>query len=260
MLISIATDDFNKKLNILLCEQDEYENLENNCLISNNKLEKDCITLICGHKFNYSSILNEIKNQKKQNLYYETQKLKSHQIKCPYCRRIQNGLLPYREGYPTITYVNWPRKLQFLPNICEYIFKSGKRKGEQCDKRCCKNFCPNHEKIMKRKKEREAKKNKFLKDNVIEKAKKYVASKLLQMEEHAKNIIIPPELNIESNQVILNGSENDISNKQCQYIFKKGIKKGKLCKHSKCNNYTMNYCKTHYKYLLKKKKLTTIMI
>ena len=111
-LISIATDDFNKKLNILLCDQDEYEDLEKNCLICNNKLEEDCITLICGHKFNYSSIFNEIKNQKKQNLYYESQKLKSHQIKCPYCRTIVNNLLPFHYIYnqPRINYVNMPVK------------------------------------------------------------------------------------------------------------------------------------------------------
>ena len=203
-LISIATDDFNKKLNILLCDQDEYEDLEKNCLICNNKLEEDCITLICGHKFNYSSIFNEIKNQKKQNLYYESQKLKSHQIKCPYCRTIQNGLLPYRDGYPTITYVNWPRKLQFLPNICEYIFKSGKRKGVQCDKRCCENFCSNHEKIMERKKEREAKKN--------------ITNTLIYTTAIANNIII------------------NTNNPQCQYVFKKGSKKGQSCKCSKFNN------------------------
>ena len=91
---------------------------ENTCLISNEELEENCIKLTCSHKFNYNSIFQEIKNQKRySNL--EVQKIKQHQIKCPYCRSVQNGLLPSREGYD-ITGVNWPKKHQYLPNSCIY--------------------------------------------------------------------------------------------------------------------------------------------
>ena len=45
------------------------------CLISDDPLEEDHITLKCGHKFNYSPIYNEIKNQKCKRNRYEIQKL-----------------------------------------------------------------------------------------------------------------------------------------------------------------------------------------
>ena len=52
---------------------------------------------LISHLFNYSAIFKEIKNQKKNPTYLETQKLSTKQIKCPYCRNIQNGLL---QSYP----------------------------------------------------------------------------------------------------------------------------------------------------------------
>ena len=130
--ISNTIDDmnslFNKELLELLCSENDEIDEENNdvCLISNTKLV-DPIKLVCGHTFNYDSILNEVKGQKIYN-GYETQKLASWEIKCPYCRTVQKGLLPHREGYEKITSVNWPTRLQFKPNKCAYTFLSGKKK------------------------------------------------------------------------------------------------------------------------------------
>ena len=127
-----VNNNFNKELLQLLCEdstdlqENDYENI---CLITNTELTKNYVKLVCGHKFNYKSIFNEVKNQKNSWNHYETQKLKDNQIKCPYCRTTQTGLLPHYGTYAKIKGVNWPPLKQFKPHKCVYKFSSGKRKG-----------------------------------------------------------------------------------------------------------------------------------
>ena len=125
-----STIEFNVNLHKLLCLENNDDAEDDVCLISNNKLEKNPITLYCGHKFNYEFIFKEIKQQKcnNSNNYLETQKLTFKQIKCPYCRTIQNGLLPNRDNFPQIQCVNWPPKYHFLPNVCSYTFVSVKKR------------------------------------------------------------------------------------------------------------------------------------
>ena len=147
---SISTIEFNNQLMELLCKDVDKE-IVNFCLISDELLETNHIKLSCNHKFNYDSIYNEIRNQKKTT-HLETQKLSTNQIKCPYCRKVQRGLLPYRPGYIKINGVNWPPKYQYLPNTCIYKFASGKKKNQPCNKKCSAKYCANHAKIIKNRK------------------------------------------------------------------------------------------------------------
>ena len=133
--------NFTEELLNLVCKD---ENIDDNfCLISRTPLKEDHIKLECGHKFNYSELLNEIIIQRKKN-HYEVQKLKKTQVKCPYCRNIQNKLLPYNKKYKKIKNINWSSK----PNkSCIAVIKSGKRKGEICG--CNANYgeyCGRHKK------------------------------------------------------------------------------------------------------------------
>jgi|TARA_B110000495_G_C23015729_1_gene601577 hypothetical protein len=149
---------FNKELLELLCQNDSKIEQVNTCLISNLPLDCNHITLSCGHKFNYKSIYSEVKNQKKYS-HLETQKLKNNQIKCPYCRNIQNGLLPHYGNFTKINGINWPPSKQFKPNNCLYKYISGKKKGLACDKKCLNKYCPSHEKIINKRKEKQEKQN-----------------------------------------------------------------------------------------------------
>ena len=82
------------------------------CLITQEKLHPNHVTLNCNHKFNYVPIYNEIVNQKnKQNNVYEITKLSYNQIKCPYCRSITNKLIPYIP-YPSV---------RVIKNVNSYI-------------------------------------------------------------------------------------------------------------------------------------------
>ena len=130
------------------------QNMEINetCLIDGTPLENSFIKLKCSHKFNYYNIFNEVKCQKTKKNYNEIQHLKRTQIKCPYCRNIQEGILPHIEGYDKIRYVNSPEKYVMKNNECNYLFKSGKRKGQPCSKDCFYEKCKQHLKVKKQNK------------------------------------------------------------------------------------------------------------
>ena len=133
----MSCDEFNSLLDD---EEDEYET-NNICLISGEELKENHITLSCGHKFNYLQIFNEVKNYKmgKYNLT-------SSQMKCPYCRNIENKILPYynMRGVTKIHGVNYPMKYSMMLNTCKVIMKSGKRKGEICGRMCNGKYCNYH--------------------------------------------------------------------------------------------------------------------
>lgn len=213
---------FNKEILELLCKNDDKDDYDddNYCLISGTLLSPSFVKLKCGHKFNYKYIYNEIRNQKKYN-YLETQKLKKNQIKCPYCRTIQNGLIQHYAPYRKISGVNWPPSQQFKPNSCHYTFLSGKRKGEMCGKACMNKFCSTHEKIIEKRSLKESKKQKH---------------KLMKEFQNS------PQANIIIDLV------NQEYNTTCAYVFRRGKNKGKRCKCKKKFNHS-THCKSHFKYL-----------
>ena len=135
--------DFNSELLKAICSSDKDFN---SCLITAMPLEKDHITLSCNHKFNYKSIFEEVTKQKKGSLL-ETQKLAKNQIKCPYCRSVQNGILPYAGLFSKTKGINWPPKYSYSTKKCIALIKSGKRKGERCNVYCFKDKCYLHDKI-----------------------------------------------------------------------------------------------------------------
>jgi hypothetical protein len=112
------------------------ENIDKDiCLITHQPLQTNYITLACQHRFNYLPLYNEVSNQKQPN-YLEITHLLINQIKCPYCRRITNKLLPYIE-HKDITYkkgVNYPIKYCMKIHSCQWIMKSGKNHGKLCNK------------------------------------------------------------------------------------------------------------------------------
>jgi hypothetical protein len=90
-----------------LSEEPEPEPEESACLITNQPLNAFHIMLVCGHKFNYEPLYQEVLRQKGRlgmHNYYE--KIGIHQIKCPYCRTLSNQLLPYIGPHPVIKRIN----------------------------------------------------------------------------------------------------------------------------------------------------------
>jgi len=139
--IIIDTNDFNKKLFESLDEDEE--NADNSCLISGELLDDEPIILACGHKFNYKAIYYEFVNQKVHSKL-EICHLKKYQVKCPYCRNIQTGILPPKADYPKYDGVNWPASKVAKNNRCKVILKSGKNKGNVCGRACSGKYCTMH--------------------------------------------------------------------------------------------------------------------
>lgn len=116
---------------------DEDEN--NICLLTKLPLDKNKIKLNCGHLFNFLPLYKEVCNQKCKTAtsYLETDKLLYNEIKCPYCRQKQKGLLPHVKLNEDIIYisgVNRPEDICMDFHTCSYIFKSGKHKNTACKK------------------------------------------------------------------------------------------------------------------------------
>ena len=132
--------NFTEEINKLICKDN---NNTITCLISGEELEDNHIKLDCKHCFNYEYILYELKNQRKKNRL-ETQKLSKNQIKCPYCRNIHRGILPYYEGYEKVKNVN----VKHFTKTCIAKLKSGKRKGEGCGCKVKKGeYCGRHKQL-----------------------------------------------------------------------------------------------------------------
>jgi hypothetical protein len=103
--------DFYSELYKSLDKDDNNLDDENLCLITNEPLVNLYVTLQCNHKFNYIALYNDIKNHKQKFNALEGHKsqLKSDEIRCPYCRNKQTGLLTYYEelGLPQTHGVNY---------------------------------------------------------------------------------------------------------------------------------------------------------
>ena len=99
------------------------------CLISQTPLLPNSISLLCGHKFNYEPLLNDIKNHKNIFNSLERNYLSTIEIRCPYCRSIQKQLLPYDTLYPKIHGVNFLDE-----NI--YFAQLSKKQEKWCKGKC----------------------------------------------------------------------------------------------------------------------------
>jgi hypothetical protein len=276
--------DFFSELYKSLDQDDEDNN--NTCLISNQTLTDRFVKLNCGHSFNYLPLLNDIKNHKEKfnNLEGSHTKLKQDEIRCPYCRNRQTELLPYYEDlYPNkihgvnciIPFFNYPNystykhpnsiygnccyKVDFNNYYCPaknvYNFEDGK------------TYCYSHSKTMtmkilkdaELKKKEDAKKAKLKEkeDAKLAKLKEKEDAKLAKLkekEEKKKNtnkntIIVINLLDEEQNETIQNEIIcQHIDLDGCTEILKSGSNKGNKCCKSVYNN---NLCKRHFDKLSK---------
>ncbi len=166
--MSYKVEDDLEFFNMLYSElkKNEPQKVIKQCLISKQPLDDTRIKLMCGHEFNYKPLYSEIKKQKTHHNHLSIIRLKKNQLQCPYCRNIQEKVLPYKpyDGITKCYGVNSPPSYEMLMDKCSYIFKSGKRKNQACNKQCNGKYCNGHFKIMEKKK---AKEKEEIKENTI---------------------------------------------------------------------------------------------
>ena len=116
----------------------------NKCLINNQLLTDKFIEMSCGHKFNYLPLYYDILNHKNKFNVLEgsATRLKRNEIRCPYCRKRQTGLLPYYEdlNLPKTCGVNfiehnYDPDTDFVPSSNQY------KKCEYLSPNICFNVC-----------------------------------------------------------------------------------------------------------------------
>lgn len=125
---------FKKILDENIEEKDEI------CLITNEKLEDNNIKLCCGHKFNYVGLYNEVIYQKTRKLLDNSQ-LKINEVKCPYCRTITNKLLPFYKYYSV-------KKVKGVTSPEEYCMKIYECQHEKNGNKCLKSACKTEKGIL----------------------------------------------------------------------------------------------------------------
>ena len=110
-------------------DEEDLKLSDNVCLISKVPLTDNFVKLQCGHKFNYLPLYNDIVNHKLKFNTMETSQgqLKKHQIRCPYCRKIQNELLPFYENIPGVKKTHNVNHVDEYKNdeMCKYNNKIG---------------------------------------------------------------------------------------------------------------------------------------
>ena len=114
--------------------EEKTEEDENKCLITNQQLMDKHVIMDCGHKFNYIPLYNDIINHKKKFNFMEGShsKLNINEIRCPYCRKKQNHLLPYYHefGLEKVNGVNFydpdlkesHLNFTYISHKCEYQY------------------------------------------------------------------------------------------------------------------------------------------
>ena len=154
IIIKDTTDFFNA----INCDTDDEDRAldQKTCLISGSPLTYNFITLPCNHTFNYDILFDEITHQKKNNSC-DRYMLKFNELKCPYCRKIHNKLLPYlpfdrfKKRYHG---VNHPQNNTTSLNTCNYIYKSGKKQNIMCGAISYENknghYCNRHHSIVEK--------------------------------------------------------------------------------------------------------------
>jgi hypothetical protein len=273
--------NFYEELYKSLDTEEKQENLDY-CLISNQPLIENYITMQCGHKFNYHSLFYDILNHKKKFNSMEKHHLRTKEVRCPYCRNIQGQLLPYIEGYPKVHGVNFYDENLYknlYPSIKYNSIKlhnSGYILGECCYEnkpvndglvvKCTNNmvkiftnnkfYCPLHKCVMIKK---------IMQENKLkvkeEKKKAKEEEKMKKKEEKMKLKLLEKnskKQKMNSSDNIVNTDENVIISNEvlgCIQVLKTGLNKGTHCK---CKVFKDDMCKRHYGLLHKNEDSVTI--
>ena len=118
-------EELYKSLDII--ENNRKKDDDNICLITKEKLTDKFIELECRHKFNYIPLFLDIKNHKQKfnGMEGTHSRLNVDEIRCPYCRKKQKGLLPYYEelGIEKTHGVNYINIFANKTNISHGIYK-----------------------------------------------------------------------------------------------------------------------------------------
>ena len=261
-------------------ENDEKtEEDDHKCLISNHPLIANHVKMNCGHKFNYIPLYNDLVNHrfKFNSMEFSSGKINLNQIRCPYCRKKQEGVLPYYDemGLAKVNGVNFFDKTITISNSyhkCEHktenpLFDITKpESATNMPTILCGYYanpimivesivpdlvletgfyCHSHaQPIIKQNKlflkQKDSNDKKQAKKDIIKEQKDDKMNiKLLKQKAQNDKLDKKPNTNVEEN-VVLGPS---IKSNGCVQILKSGPNKGTVCN---CKIFMDGKCKRHY--------------
>jgi hypothetical protein len=246
IIINNESESESESKDDIIFDNDQYIG---KCLITNEKLTKGYVTLLCNHSFNYIPLYNDLLHHKK-TLYLDTQMLKTNEIRCPYCRNKQSVLLPYYEcmGVQKINGINFFKKVGTFVGECQYSelktaillsdchdMKSkllNESSNEMCsnivsilteDEKC---YCSFHKKKAK---------------SIYYKRKKYEEKMKLKQKKQEEKLKKKEETQTQSQNVLIDMN-------LCNIILVSGKNKGLQCTQK---TYVNHICKRHYNLQIK---------
>ena len=256
----------------------------NVCLISNLPLTDNFVTLECKHKFNYMPLYNDLVNHKKKYNTMERKTLKCTEIRCPYCRNIQNKLIPYYDDIVVskvhgVNHINESTLIMtqfdnvsfksYIAGNCSHVYLCADGTTMPCKHSmvtllCDKYYCANHkyfgkmamlkELKIKEKLELHAKILEAKKKILEEKKKEKAAAKMVKdlAKEEVKKIK-EEEKKVKTAAKGTKNAENVIISTPsgCTQLLTTGKNKGKSCSCAKI--YQNNLCLRHHNLVNKNK-------
>jgi hypothetical protein len=261
--------DFYEELYKSLDENESSDKKENVCLITQEPLKENYVTLNCNHSFNYMPLYKDIKNFKQKFISMDTTNLKKTQIRCPYCRNIQNDLLPYVEmdGVQKLQGINHYDPTAEVPHyligngyyfgVCSHVDQCQSQHVTKC-KHDQKDYCYYHvikmnrqfkkEELLKKKQAAiEIYKAEKLKEKEEKKKEKDAQKAALKAEKDSLN----KEKKIALKQKKINAAQSGenviIDETKCCQLLKSGLSKGQQCGAKIYSDGSHNkYCKRHF--------------
>ena len=262
---------------ISIDSQNTTNDYNNVCLISNLPLTDNFVTLECKHKFNYMPLYNDLVNHKKKYNTMERKTLKCTEIICPYCRNIQNKLIPYYDDIVVskvhgVNHINESTLIMtqfdnvsfksYIAGNCSHVYLCADGTTMPCKHSmvtllCDKYYCANHkyfgkmamlkELKIKEKLELHAKIMEAKKKILEEKKKEKDAAKMVKDEEKKElKKIKEEEKKVKAAAKGTKNAENVIISTPsgCTQLLTTGKNKGKPCCCAKL--YQNNLCLRHH--------------
>lgn len=250
---------------------------ENKCLITHEPLIDKHVKLDCGHSFNYIPLFTDVLIQK--YLYNGSEdphsKVAFNEIRCPFCRKKQNKLLPYYEelglkkingvnqigfGYYNRCFHKIPNKY-YNPEIPESLSNQKEHDCHCTPTNVIDNnlYCFKHNlKVIKevlQKQKEEAKQKKALEKQVLLEAKLKLKEEKQKEKEEKKKQKEEKKKEEKKNQKVAkkpqtlqttytSTPETAQNNPHtCLAILKSGQRKGQCCG---MKTFALDFCKRHY--------------
>lgn len=275
--------DFYAELYGSLDNKDIGDTNNNVCLITDEPLEANSITLTCNHKFNYVPLYKDLVNHKRKfNTMESSGALKPGEIRCPYCRHKQNFVLPYYEELclPKVSGINEVYKYEpptpspYYNNIkkCDFVETfpflqdvsaadnlvtlSCKKYGykfagfEEGDEHSGKYYCCEHKRVVTKKHKQDVRDKLKASKEAEKKLKKEEALKAKDEAMKQKKLLkADSKVNDKSKAKIETLVENVYSDENtivcvgCQQYLVSGPRKGLQCN---LNIFQDDRCKRHY--------------